>query len=270
MYFYTDKIPSVFLFGKEQRFMFRSIYASGTAMLTQEKRMDVISNNVANAQTTGFKEDNMISRSFRDELISRLDETTIVNKVREVGPYNHGIHVDQVVTDFTGGTPITTDNYTDVAIEGDGFFVYNTDAGERYSRDGAFRVTNDGILVNQDGLAVLGQNGEINVGTNGEFKISRVGDVYNTDGEFVDRIRLAAFDNNALLRKEGNNLYYNTTANMQESTASLRQGFTEASNVNMVSSMVEMIKTYRNYETNQKVIQSVDGVMAKTVELGRI
>lgn len=249
--------------------MFRSIYASGTAMLTQEKRMDIISNNVANANTTGFKEDELISRSFRDELISRLDETNMVNKVREVGPYNHGIHVDQVITAFGGGAMIDTQNYTDAAIEGDGFFVLNTNEGERYSRNGEFKVTNEGILVNQNGFAVLGQNGQINVG-NGEFKINRSGDVYNSDGEYVDTIRLAAFDNNALLRKQGDNLYYNTTANMQESTATIRQGFIEGSNVNMVSAMVDMIKTYRNYETNQRVIQSIDGIAAKTVELGKI
>ncbi|MCH5185062.1 MAG: flagellar hook-basal body protein [Oscillospiraceae bacterium] len=249
--------------------MFRSIYASGTAMLTQERRLDVISNNIANANTTGFKEDEMISRSFRDELISRLDETTMVNKVREVGPYNHGIHVDQVVTDFRGGTPISTDNYTDAAIEGDGFFVFNTPQGERYSRNGVFRVTNDGVLVNQDDFPLQGENGDITVGA-GSFTINRVGEIYNNEGELIDRIRLVSFDDNSLLRKEGNNLYYNTDANMQESTASIRQGYIEASNVDGVTAMVEMIKTYRNYETNQRVIQSVDAIAAKTVELGRV
>ncbi len=249
--------------------MFRSIYVSGTAMLTQEKRMDVISNNIANSNTTGFKEDKMISRSFRDVLISELDESNMINQTQEVGPFNHGIHVDQVIVDFSGGTPIETENYTDAAIEGDGFFVFNTDAGERYSRNGVFHVTNEGILVNEDNLPVQGENGEINVGE-GEFTILRSGEVYNSDGEQVGRLRLVSFDDNSLLRKEGNNLYYNTTANMQESAATIRQGYVESSNVDGVSAMIDMIKTYRNYETNQKVIQSVDAIAAKTVELGRV
>lgn len=249
--------------------MFRSIYASGTAMLTQERRMDVISNNVANANTTGFKEDEMISRSFRDELISKLDETNMVNQIQEVGPYNHGIHVDQVITAFKEGPLMATENYTDTAIEGDGFFIVNTNAGERYTRNGAFKVTNDGILVNQDNFPIQGENGDINVGA-GKFTVLRGGEVYNAEGEFVDRIRLAAFDDNGLLRKEGNNLYYNTNANMQESNAAIRQNYLEGSNVNGVDTVVEMLKAYRNYETNQRVIQSVDAVAAKTVELGRV
>lgn len=249
--------------------MFRGIYASGTAMLTQEKRMDVISNNVANMNTVGFKEDEMISRSFRDELISKLDETNMVNQIQEVGPYNHGIHVDQVITAFKEGPLMETGNYTDTAIEGDGFFVVNTDAGERYTRNGVFKVTNEGILVNQDNFPVQGENGEINVGA-GEFTVLRNGEVYNAAGELADTIRLVAFDNNTLLRKEGNNLYYNTNANMQESNATIRQYYMEGSNVDGVTTMVEMIKAYRNYETNQRVIQSMDSVAARTVELGKV
>lgn len=238
-------------------------------MLTQEKRVDVISNNVSNMNTAGFKEDEMISRSFRDELISKLDESNMVNQIREVGPYNHGIHVDQVVTAFKEGPLMATENYTDAAIEGDGFFIVNAPGGERYTRSGAFKVTNEGILVNQDNFPVQGENGDINVGA-GEFTITRGGAIYNVDGDFVDTIRLAAFDDNTLLRKEGNNLYYNTTANMQDSNAAIRQSYLEGSNVNGVDTVVEMLKAYRNYETNQRVIQSMDAVAAKTVELGRV
>jgi flagellar basal-body rod protein FlgG len=125
------------------------------------------------------------------------------------------------------------------------------------------------VLVNQDNIPVQGENGDIVVGS-GEFKIQRNGDVYNNAGEYVDTLRLVSFDDNSLLRKEGENMYYNTTANMTDSTATVRQGFIEGSNVDTVSAMVDMIKTYRNYETNQRVIQSIDSIEAKTVELGKV
>lgn len=250
--------------------MERGLYTAGTAMLTLQKQMDVVANNFANLQTVGFKEDSMVSRSFNDMLISRINDTNMVNTYTEVGPHNLGIHVDQVITNFVTGSLTQTDKNTDMAIDGDGFFVVQTPQGERYTRNGEFALTRDGMLITNDGYPVMGENGVINVG-NGDFSVNTSGDVM-VNGNIVDRIRLVRFNDNGGLRKEGNNLYNNFSAGAAlNSDALIRQNMIETSNVSMIDSVVDMMTIYRNYESNQKVIQIIDGTLNKAAnDLGRI
>lgn len=250
--------------------MERGLYTAGTAMLTLQKQMDVVANNFANVQTVGFKEDSMVSRSFNDMLISRINDTNVVNTYNEVGPHNLGIHVDSVLTNFVTGSLTQTDKKTDMAIDGDGFFVVQTPQGERYTRNGEFAVTRDGILITNDGYAVMGENGIINVG-GGDFTVNTSGDVM-VDGEIAGRIRLVSFADNGGLRKEGNNLYNNFSAGAAiDSNAQIRQYMVESSNVSMVDNVVDMMTIYRNYESNQKVIQIIDGTLNKAAnDLGKI
>ena len=250
--------------------MERGLYTAGTAMLTLQKQMDVVANNFANVQTVGFKEDSMVSRSFNDMLISRINDTNVVNTYNEVGPHNLGIHVDSVLTNFVTGSLTQTDKKTDMAIDGDGFFVVQTPQGERYTRNGEFAVTRDGILITNDGYAVMGENGIINVG-GADFTVNTSGDVM-VDGEIAGRIRLVSFADNGGLRKEGNNLYNNFSAGAAiDSNAQIRQYMVESSNVSMVDNVVDMMTIYRNYESNQKVIQIIDGTLNKAAnDLGKI
>ncbi|MCX7714800.1 MAG: flagellar basal-body rod protein FlgF [Clostridia bacterium] len=249
--------------------MVRGIYSAGTAMLTQRKKMDIIANNIANATTNGFKQDNMISRSFKDMLISKTNSFSIINTTSEVGPINTGIHVDEVATNFSTGAITQTGNYTDVAIEGDGFFVINTDQGPRYTKDGAFKVNAEGYLVNQDGQAVMGENGQIYVGNN-KFSVNQNGEIYINE-QYVDRLQIASFADTTLLRKEGNNLYNNTGSAIVQSDVRVEQGALEASNVDVISQVVDMMQVYRNYEANQKIIQTMDSTLEKAVnELGKV
>jgi len=250
--------------------MLRGIYSAGTAMITQSKKMNVISNNIANATTTGFKEDQMISQSFKDVLISRNDDSSIVNVNQEVGPYNNGIHIDSVLTSFLSGAVTETGKSTDLAITGDGFFAVQTPQGERYTRDGAFCIDSAGYLANQDGQRVLGQNGAIYVGTD-KFTVKQDGEI-SVNNNTIDKLKIVNFANSANLRKEGNNLY--TTANGETamaSNATVKQGSLEASNIDMVKNVTSMLEVYRNYESNQKVIQILDGTLDKAVnDIGKI
>ena len=124
--------------------MLRSLYIASTGMLAQREKMDIATNNIVNVDTTGYKKDTLITRSFKDMMIQSMNG-------QDIGPLNTGIHVDDVRTSFDQGSMEQTDRLTDVALEGDGFFVVNTAAGIRYTRDGAFAVSSDGYLVNSEG-----------------------------------------------------------------------------------------------------------------------
>ena len=117
--------------------MLRSFYIAGTGMLAQREKMDIVTNNIVNVDTTGYKKDTLITRSFKDMMIQSMNG-------KDIGPLNTGIHVDDVVTSFDQGNLEQTDRLTDVALEGDGFFAVNTAAGIRFTRDGAFAVNSDG------------------------------------------------------------------------------------------------------------------------------
>ena len=121
-----------------------------------------------------------------------------------------------------------------------------------------------GYLVNQDGHMVMGQNGGIYLGTD-NFTARANGDIY-VDNTYIDTIQMIGFENYLDLRKEGNNLYINDNPNnIIESNGQLKQGFLEASNVNMAKAMVNMLQVYRNYESNQRVIGILDDTLGKAV-----
>lgn len=246
--------------------MLRSLYIAGTGMITQRAKMDVITNNIANMDTVGFKGDEMISRSFSDLLLNEINDPDIVNQRREVGPLNTGIHVDQVFTDFSAGPLEETDLQTDLAIQSDGFFAVSTPQGVRYTRSGNFTVNSNGYLVTQEGYYVLGQNGgNLQVGT-GDFTVAGDGTI-TAEGRNAGKLRLVTFENLTDLRKTGNNLYttYNNAQPVDVANPDIKQGWQETSNVDMATVMVNMLSTQRNYQSNQQIVKMVDETLAKTV-----
>lgn len=260
--------------------MKRALYTASTGMTTQMQRMDVISNNLANINTTGFKRDDATIRSFDDIYIERVNEpkdpygAPFYNE--KIGQLGFGVTIDKVNTDFSTGSHIMTDSPLDFAIDGDGFFVVGVpkedgSLDETYSRNGAFKLTSDGYLVTSDGYSVLGQNGPINLAQYEQMPgVSQTGEIV-IDGQVVDKMRIVAFEDNSTLRKTKDN-YYKTTEQSVEKTPNcvLRQGYLESSNVNSVEEMVKLISLSRNYETNQKVIQTQDTIMGKVAnDVGR-
>lgn len=248
--------------------MLRSLYIAGTGMITQRSKMDVITNNIANIETVGYKRDQMISRSFSDLLLEQIndDDPYIINQREEVGPLNTGTHIDEVVTDFSQGSLEETGEQTDLAIQGDGYFSVLTPQGIRYTRSGNFAADSNGDLVTQEGYYVLGQDGgRLHVGT-GDFTVSSTGAI-TAEGQTVGTIRLVAFEDQTVLRKAGENLYttYNNAQPAQVTNASIKQGYLEGSNVDMATEMVEMLATNRAYESNQRIVKMVDESLGKTV-----
>lgn len=249
--------------------MVRGLYTAGTGMAVQRNKMDVLTNNVVNSETTGFKKDYVISTSFEEVMLERINDPNVLYQSREVGPYNFGTHVDFLMTDFQIGAFEVTNKSTDLALATDGFFVVETEAGERYTRSGSFAVDVDGFLVNGDGHYVLGQNGRIAVGSD-EFTVAADGTV--TAGDMQERLRIAAFEDNAVLRKQGDNLYYLYEGEAAEAEGVVvKQGYLEASNVSVADEMVDMISIYRVYEANQRILSMIDDTLGMaTTQLGSL
>jgi len=251
--------------------MIRSLYIASTGMLVQRKKMDVLVNNIVNGETTGYKSGKLLSRSFQEMMIQRINDPAVLNYSNEIGPLGTGIHIDEIITDFEQGPLEETGRAADLAISGDGFFVVATPAGNRYTRDGSFAVSSDGYLVNSDGWPVMGENGRIYVGR-GEFSVDAKGNVA-VDGQPAGRLQLVTFADPASLRKDGNNLYvnYGGSAVVAAGNAAVSQGFLESSNVDLSESMVDMIEISRTYETNQRIVKMLDESLGKAVnEVGRV
>ncbi len=260
--------------------MKRGLYTASTGMTTQMQRMDVISNNLANVNTTGFKRDDATIRSFDDILLERVNEPKDLygspHFNQQIGSLGFGVTIDKVTTDFTTGNHIMTESPLDLALDGDAFFAISVpqkDGSEKelYTRNGSFKLTDDGYLVTSQGYKVLGENGPINLG---EYKampsIAKNGEIVMGD-ESIAKLKIVGFEDNNELRKI-NDDYYDVTENAvkQYNNFTVRQGYLESSNVNSVREMVEMISLQRNYEANQKTIQTEDSIMSKVAnDIGR-
>ena len=255
---------------EERNTMVRGLYIAGTGMMLQRRRMEVITNNVANADTTGYKRDNLVSHSFDEVLIRRVNDTHVRGQTPFVGPLNLGTQVDQAYIDFTAGSLEGTERSTDIALMGDAFFVVETAAGERYTRSGAFYIDDLGYLVDGEGNFLLGENGRVLVGGM-NFIVDEWGGVF-VDGQFTNRIRVASFEDNGALRKQGSNLYFSPDAPLDAANPyRMFQGFLEASNVDIGREMVDMLTVFRTYETNQRILTMIDETVGKAVtEIGRL
>lgn len=255
--------------------MFRGLYTAYTGMRVQQDVMNVVSNNLANVDTAGFKRDKLGIRSFREVLAVKQNDPNLISPNR-IGRMRLGVTSSLAYTSFDQGPLKNTERKTDIALEGKGMFVVgkrleNGTFKEYYTRDGGLAVNQLGQLMTKNGEFVLGENGIIQV-ENGKFTITQTGDVYNDKNEFVDKMRLTSFTDFAELRKVGNNLYTPTEhMKTQPFTGVVVQGFLETSNVNTVQEMVEMISVMRAYESNQKVLTTFDATMDKVAnEVGRV
>lgn len=258
--------------------MIRGLYTSGWSMLAIQKKMDVISNNMANVSTNGYKKDTLVLESFPDLLTKIIkDYNGTPSSSRNIGTMELGNDVGEVFTDYTQGQLTKTENNLDMAIRDsrNAFFTVSvTDADgnekELYTRDGSFTKGSDNSLLTKDGNAVMGENGPIILGS-GEFTVGEDGTIIQ-NGEVVDKLLIKEFTDTTVLKKYGDNLVQaDAGAETGNFSGTVQQGFIELSNVNIVREMVDMITVMRSYEANQKVLQAMDGTLDKAVnEVGAV
>lgn len=255
--------------------MVRGLYTAYTGMMNQQARLDVITNNLANASTVGYKKEGATSQSFDSVYSIKVKDGSEAYINRRIGKESLGVKIGETYTDYTQGSFKVTGNTYDVAIEGDGFFniSFTSKSGvtsTRYTRDGVFTVNNEGMLVTHDGDYVLGQGGRIQIPDSAEVVIDELGNIY-ADSQYIDTLQITDFEDYNYLKKYGENLYIAIDgAAEQTAEYKVRQGHLEMSNMNVISEMVEMITVSRAYESSQKVIQTIDGTLEKSVNLGKL
>lgn len=257
--------------------MVRGLFTAYTGMANEQKRLDIIANNLANAATVGYKEENVTNQAFDDVLAVKIRDDSEAYADRPIGRMSLGVKLGEVYTNYSQGSLRQTGQTYNLALEGKGFFALSvTDkAGNtniKYTRNGNFTITKDGNIVDTDGNRLMGEAGEITVPTEAaDVVIDATGAIY-ADGNYVDTIRITDFEDYNYLKKSGDTMYEPVDGAVTiESAAAVRQGYTEQSNVNVVSEMVEMISVTRAYEANQKVIQSIDQTLDLAVNsIGKV
>lgn len=260
--------------------MIRSLWISKTGLDAQQRQMDVISNNLANVSTNGFKKTRAV---FEDLLYQNIRQPGAQSSQQTQLPsgLQLGTGVRSVATErnFTQGNLQETGNSKDVAIQGDGFFqVLLPDGATAYTRDGSFQVDNQGQLVTASGYTIQpainipADTTSLTIGRDGTVSITQAGSANATE---VGALQLSTFINPAGLMAKGENLYVesdasgtaNNTAPGTNGSGTLAQGFVETSNVNVVEELVNMIQTQRAYEINSKSITTSDQMLQKLSQM---
>ncbi|HCM28026.1 MAG: flagellar basal-body rod protein FlgF [Treponema sp. GWB1_62_6] len=283
--------------------MVRGWYTGASGMTAQQWRLDAISNNLANVDVDGYKKDTAIHKAFPELLMRRMNDDGVylhpfgsADAAPIIGKIGTGVELNELFTNFEQGSMKETESDFDIALDGKGFMSVSTPRGERYTRNGSFQLGKEGFLETKEGFPVLGENGPIQVKAN-NFMVDKDGKVWvngayadddptrlvskeNNGWEstvLLDTLKIVEFDLDRYLAKQGSSLYKATETSGEARVIAaggrprVVQGFTEASNVNPVSEMVQMIEVNRAYEANQKVVQAEDAMLGKLInEIARV
>jgi len=227
---------------------------TAAGLLNDVERLRVLSHNLANATTSGFRRDIAVLRPFQvqlDEAGARL-----------------GVSTRMIATDVdrTQGAMRYSGNPLDVAIEGDGFFVLESPTGAVFLRQGSFQLDSRGRLMGPNGRAVLGASGEIML-SNPEPRIDQAGNIWERD-RLVDSLRVVRFPPDAQPVSLGSGLYASEGGSLEDvELPRVRQGYVEASNVVPMREMVRLIETIRHFEASQRLVRGYDEMMDRALSL---
>ena len=254
--------------------MIRSLYVAKTGLEAEQTRMDVIANNLANVNTSGFKGSRAV---FQDLLYQNLTQPGAQSSQTTQYPsgLQLGTGVRPVATErlMTQGNLTQTGNSLDVAVDGQGFFqVLKPDGTIAYTRDGTFQLNNQGQIVTAGGylvqptVTVPASAQTVTIGNDGTVSVTLPG---QSAPQQVGTLQLASFANPTGLQSAGDNLYLQTGSSGAPNTGqpslnglgTLQQGYLESSNVNVVAELVDMISTQRAYEINSKAVQASDQML---------
>ncbi len=274
----------------------KDIWVPISGQIAQQRKVDTIANNIANANTKGFKKDDVVFREHLTALTKGVDHVDLPNK--EWAPkdfyHSHGaesakVKVDGSFTDFSQGQLEPTQNPFDLALYGKGFFEMLTPRGIRFSRVGSFTVDKEGFVVDINGNKLLQEGKEAKEGEEKEFEpiekrflqipnnvkkvtVTQDGSIY-IDRDQIGKVSVVEFNDLHALKKEGSNFFLNDKPNNIKTAfkrTSVHQGYTEGSNVNAVGEMAKLIKAHRHFENIQKAVEIYDGINGKLInDLGR-
>lgn len=256
----------------------RGLYLAEGAMLVQQAQLQVVSNNLANLRTTGFKRDHAVETSFAEWMIHELRPAPGYPRgvlpafprggmLRPLGTAAHNVATQETQTGFFQGPLEITERSLDFALVGNGFFQVQGEDGVLYTRNGRFVLNEEGSLVTIDGFPVLGQGGPIELGSD---EVTTLPDgTLIVDGEVVDTLDIIVFAADALLEKFGYNYFTAEDAEEGEPDFEVLGGFLEGSNVSLIREMTALMQVRRTYEAAQKIMITYDQLLDKAAnELG--
>lgn len=278
--------------------VFRGFYTVATGMIAQQRRTELLTNNLSNANTPGFKADQSTIRSFPDMLLSSIGSTNIPTEdtlgfknSNTIGSINTGVYMQETLPNYMQGQIHETGLTTDMTLidgtlpvdpesgqAGSLFFrLENPDGGEAYTRNGNFTLDGQGYLVNSQGLYVLSDAGQRIQLQNDEFNVTPEGNV-TVGNQAVARLGVSYSATPDALKKQDNGLFRTADgADLQNAygedgvTFTLQQKYLEGSNVDSARTMTDLMTAYRAFEANQKILQAYDRSMEKAVnEIGRV
>jgi len=236
--------------------MIKGLYRSASGMIPYVKTQEITANNLANASAPGFKQDKLFIKE-----LSRAQAKAYPRKSDWETPM-----IDQVYTEYEQGMLDKTDNPLDLAIEGGGFFTLALEDGTTVlSRNGSFTIDQSGYLVNPEGHRVLGDGGPINVGE-GSVSVGETGQI-EVDNSPVGNIRIANIDDKTTLKKIGDSEFQVPEGIDLISAVNftIKQGYLESSNVNVIKEMVNMVASYRNFESDAQALKAQDDSLEKLI-----
>ncbi len=243
----------------ERRHMENSIYLALSKQVALKTNMDIVANNIANMNTSGFRGQNPVFDEYLSDPMHNEDELSFVidygqYQVTDQGPLTH------------------TTNPLNVALNGPGFMaVQKEDGSIAYTRDGNFQKTADGTLVNLSGMPIMGQGGAITLPADAtDIIIDENGIISDQDGP-IGALQIVEFENVQELQPEGHNLYITESPTIPAENTEVRQGFVEGSNVNSVTEMTRMIEIMREFQSNSRLLENehdrLKGAIKKLTEV---
>lgn len=256
--------------------MLRGMYSSISSMITLQARQGIITNNLANMNTTGYKTETLVGKSFDEIILHNKDNyKNGTSHINELGGLSFGVRMDDTATSFKQGPLISSENNMDFAILGNGFFqVIDESNNSFYTRDGSFKMNPQGYLVTNSGHYVMGTNNQ----TNNLERIYVGHDSINItpdnnieiNGIKKYRFNIVDFENYDTLVKYGNNLYKGD-GGFKSNNYSIKQKYLEGSNLDYINEIASMMETVKEFEANQKVIQTIDSTLSQIAnEIGTV
>lgn len=248
--------------------MFQGFYNLASGMLTQNRGLNVVSNNLSNLSTAGYKADIMTSTTFQQEMMYRNGNQERGNQT-QVGNLNMIKVPEQTKTNYEQGGFMSTGNKLDFAINGNGFFRVEAANGYVYTRNGAFYIDGENCLALEGVGKVQGIGGEIYMESD-DLLIDGAGGIYSSEGELIDNIQLVDFENYDSLVKGANGAFTTEAEPIDVENPLILNETLEASNANATQEMQNMITTQRSYQSASQVLKMYDQMMAKaTTEIAR-
>jgi flagellar basal-body rod protein FlgF len=245
--------------------MIQGIYLASMGMTPLMDKQDQIANNLANIKTTGFKQSGAFIKTYQKYIANDQQQPFV----------NTDIKTDEVYVDYSPGTMIKTDSPLDVYLQGGGFLTVMTPSGMRYTRNGNFSLDAEGFLVTSDGSKVMGKEGYIKIdkADSSSISIATTGEVFQHD-QSRGTLRITDFQKPYKLTREGNSYFKPASFDAPTGDSpsySIKQGYLESSNVNVIHNMANMISAYRNFEADQKALIAQDETLEKAVnQVGRV